>query len=642
MSKQMIEACVRVAAYIRVSTDRQDAQRQRAAIEAWAKARGYVITAWFEDLGYSRDLPHRRPDFLRMIAAIEQDQFGILIVDHRDRFGVRDQYDFGRWASILRDHDCELWSVAQGHLTGDDLGSQVIGAVESGKSSAEQVDLSWRVLGGMKLFAEKGEWLGGIPPYGYDVLCVAPDGSPKWVVRYNGHNTRLRIWPDGRVDPYDGRDNFPPKDLTDRLFLTPSDPERVDTVRLIFHWWTSESISVRGIATRLNDLGIPPVFGQAWYHFRVRKLLQNPVFASGLPSWGKESQGRFYTLERGERVRVKWVKGRPPGSRIRDRADHITPRDPQVQGQGLVDPAVWEAAQVKLAQLKGKSRAPKSSLLWISGLAYCWRCHTRMAGWTKDGGHRTYVCSSYRTYGRHNQYGCELHQVRHDVLEHYIDRYLADTGQAIETVLHANAEDLPELEDQETDARRVAYIKALHALWRAVRQAGKSPPDGQPWSLQTLVRVYQEDVGPDQLAAVQAKVAAKLAEMDRLVEQFAALTSKLAQDRANKRMETLEREINELQEQARPLDLAATATREELERREQATRAAREAMAGDSNRRKAQALGRVVARIVCRFDTELVKGRMRSFLREVTFEPLLGEVVSYAAEGSDRRRCSRR
>ena len=100
MSKQMIEACVRVAAYIRVSTDRQPAERQRASIEAWARARGYIITTWFEDLGYSRDLPHRRPDFLRMIEAIKQDKFDILVVDHSDRFGIRDQYDFGRWASI--------------------------------------------------------------------------------------------------------------------------------------------------------------------------------------------------------------------------------------------------------------------------------------------------------------------------------------------------------------------------------------------------------------------------------------------------------------------------------------------------------------------------------------------------------------
>jgi DNA invertase Pin-like site-specific DNA recombinase len=640
MSEQLIEACVRVAAYVRVSTDRQDGERQRASIGAWAKARGYTITTWFEDLGYSRDLPHRRPDFLRMIEAIKRDQFDILVVDHRDRFGVRDQYDFGRWASILRDHDCELWSVAQGHLTGDDLGSQVIGAVESGKSSAEQIDLSWRVLGGMRLYAERGEWLGGVPPYGYDVLAVGPDGTGKWRVRYDGHNKRLRVWPDGRVERYDGPDNFPPKDRDDRLFLVPSDPARVETVRRIFEWFTTEAVSVRGLATRLNDLHIPPVMGQAWYHFRVRKLLQNPVYKTGLPVWNKESQGRFHEMVDGERRRVKWVKGQPPPNRRRDGTDHVVPNK---EGQGLVDPAVWEAAQVKLAAFKGKTRAPKSPHLWISGLAYCWKCGKRMAGWTKDGGHRTYVCPSYRTYGRHNRHGCELHQVRHDVLEHYLDRYLRDTGQAIETVLTAGEEDLPEIEDRETDARRLAYLGALHALWRAVHRAGKTPPVGQPWTLPALVRIYQEEVGPDQLATVRAQLAAKLAGMDRLVEQFAAMTSKLAQDRANQKMEALEREITELQAQARPLDAAATGQREALERHEQAVRAAQQAISGDSNRRKAAAAGRVVARIVCRFETVPAgNGKVRSLLREVTFEPLLGEAVSYATEGAGTRGCCRR
>jgi hypothetical protein len=397
---------------------------------------------------------------------------------------------------------------------------------------------------------------------------------------------------------------------------------------------------VRGLATRLNDLHIPPVMGQAWYHFRVRKILQNPVYKTGLPVWNKESQGRFHEMVAGERRRVKWVKGQPPPNRRRDKADHVVPNR---EGQGLVDPAVWEAAQVKLAAFQGKTRAPKSPLLWISGLAYCWKCGKRMAGWTKDGGHRTYVCSSYRTYGKHNQYGCELHQVRHDVLEHYIDRYLQDTGQAIETVLTAREEDLPEIEDRETDARRLAYLKALHALWRAVHRAGKTPPPGQPWTLPTLVRIYQEEIGPGQLATVQAQLAAKLAEMDRLVEQFAALTSRLARDRANQKKEALEQEITELQSQARPLDEVATDHREALERREQAVRAAQQAIAGDSNRRKAAAVGRVVARIVCRFETVPAgNGKVRSLLREVTFEPLLGEAVRYATEGSDRPRWCRR
>src|SRR5262249_24707988 len=157
----------------------------------------------------------------------------------------------------------------------------------------------------------------------------------------------------------------------------PSDPSRIEIVRKIFAWFTTEAISVRGLATRLNDLHVPPIMGQAWYHFRVRKLLQNPVYKTGLPAWNKESQGRLHELVDGQRRRVTGAKGQPPPNRRRDRTDHVVPNG---ESQGLVDPAVWEAAQVKLAALQGKLRAPKSSHLWISGLVYCGKCGKRMAG----------------------------------------------------------------------------------------------------------------------------------------------------------------------------------------------------------------------------------------------------------------------
>jgi hypothetical protein len=97
-----------------------------------------------------------------------------------------------------------------------------------------------------------------------------------------------------------------------------------------------------------------------------------------------------------------------------------------------------------------------------------------------------------------------------------------------------------------------------------------------------------------------------------------------------------------LQTQARPLDEVTTEQKEALQRQERAVHAAQQAVAGDSNRRKA-AVGMVVARIVCRFDTEPTRnGRVRSLLREVTFEPLLGEQICNATDGADRRHCSRR
>jgi hypothetical protein len=50
------------------------------------------------------------------------------------------------------------------------------------------------------------------------------------------------------------------------------------------------------LLSQAYNLRIPPVMGQAWYHFRMRKILQNPVYKTGLPVWNKEPQGRFHEM----------------------------------------------------------------------------------------------------------------------------------------------------------------------------------------------------------------------------------------------------------------------------------------------------------------------------------------------------------
>src|SRR5437764_148719 len=109
----------RGAAYLRVSSDKQDHQSQRETIQGWADKRGLRVERWFEDTG-SRDLSYLRPNFQRLLRAVEDGQIDWIVVDAKDRFGTRNGYEFGKFACLLQEHDCELWSVAQGCLTADD------------------------------------------------------------------------------------------------------------------------------------------------------------------------------------------------------------------------------------------------------------------------------------------------------------------------------------------------------------------------------------------------------------------------------------------------------------------------------------------------------------------------------------------
>ena len=98
---------------------------------------------------------------------------------------------------------------------------------------------------------------------------------------------------------------------------------------------------------------------------------------------------------------------------------------------GIVSQATFEAAQ---ARLKPHTvRAPTNPDLWLSGIVFCAMCGGRMSGWhAKDRDPKlSYRCDTYVRLGKDNPTGCWPHLVSHDILLHWIDRYLADTSQVL-------------------------------------------------------------------------------------------------------------------------------------------------------------------------------------------------------------------
>ena len=57
------------AAYLRVSTDRQDTERQIQSVHSFETRNGVKIAQryWFEDHGWSRDMDRERPAFNRLL-----------------------------------------------------------------------------------------------------------------------------------------------------------------------------------------------------------------------------------------------------------------------------------------------------------------------------------------------------------------------------------------------------------------------------------------------------------------------------------------------------------------------------------------------------------------------------------------------
>ena len=243
--------------YLRCSSDTQDTLRQREDIER----SGLKIDQWLED-HESRDRAHKRPDFQQCLRAVQAGQVDTIVVQSLDRFGVRDAYEMGKFFSILRDHDCRLWTPAASNSMPrmmEPSSRRTVGALTSAREQREKAS---RVLTGNLTLARKGNFLGGYCPYGMDVVAFDAQGNEVWRVVYEGHDRRVKVYPDGRQERFDGKSNRPPKALHETLKYRPSIiAERLKYVILIFTWYVTEAFPPGKIAARLNDLGVSPVFG---------------------------------------------------------------------------------------------------------------------------------------------------------------------------------------------------------------------------------------------------------------------------------------------------------------------------------------------------------------------------------------------
>jgi hypothetical protein len=271
-----------------------------------------------------------------------------------------------------------------------------------------------------------------------------------------------------------------------------------------------------------------------------------------------------------------------------------------------------------------------------------------MIGWhqkTNKTAPYSYTCPSYRLYGRNNLTDCRLHKVNQKLIEQFVEQYLRETGEGLEALLATTADDGGQdfiaglLQEQE--GKQWQYIRELTKLWQQMKASGAKAPKGtdgkeQPWAVGSLCAAFRSQMSKKRAGIIE-QLAEKEEEMDHLVEQFAGLTSKIAREKANIKMETLEKEIVAIREQLRPLDEQVEGLREELLELERRVNEAREALAGDSNRKKAAAVRGVIRRIVCRFRHEKAGKQDRSILTQVMIEPIDGKDKTFVVNSAPER-----
>jgi len=381
-------------AYLRRSTDRQEQSLpdQEKAIRKYAAEHDLEIVRVYQDDAVSGTSTNGRRGFEQMFADSEQPgcAFRYILVYDVKRFSRGDNDEAGYHRHLLRQRGIEVIYVSE-NFAGNDT-DDLVCSTKQWLARQEAKELSKVTFRGLLTSAERGFWLGGVPPFGYDIQYESNDGIAL---------TRVRFLSDGRKEVYDTegkllrvvvrRERVAASDR-DKARLVPSSLERVELVRRIFNMYVREGKGLNAIAESLNGKGIPSPRarsgsksgGGSWSIGTLWSILRNPIY-TGAMVWNRRAKGKFHRVEAGrttERPRSEFAK-----THVSSERDWIV-----VPGahEPLIDRETFEAAQ-RLLKERAVKHCPggvlrvghvKNSPYLLTGLMRCSRCGYAYQGYS--------------------------------------------------------------------------------------------------------------------------------------------------------------------------------------------------------------------------------------------------------------------
>jgi len=428
----------RAVGYLRRSTDRQEQSipDQKKTIEAYAAEHDLRLAKFYVDDAISGTSTLGRRAFQQMIADAQKScrQFDKIIVYDVKRFGRIDNDEAGYYRHILRTHGVEVIYVTE-NFNGDTT-DDLLRPVKQWQARQESKDLSKVTIRGLLSKVEGGWWMGGTPPYGYDLRYENAAG---------GFLFTLRFMPDGSKQLLDEKDNITRtlakgESITiskrDQAKLALSDQERVKAVRQIFQMYAEQGKGYKSLADTLNRQSIATPRGPQWSYIykgkwtdtTIRSILVNPIYAGDMV-WNRRTDARFHRISKGRAIDRDNVHG----ARLvpNDESDWIVIRDAH---PGLISRRLFEQAKQRLENhpksieqrqiTHGRTWNGQRSRFILSGLLKCTLCGNRYQGVTRNKGRKRldgtavqnyyYGCGGYITKGTSI---CQINAIPKEILE---------------------------------------------------------------------------------------------------------------------------------------------------------------------------------------------------------------------------------
>ena len=198
----------------------------------------------------------------------ENKEFDILLTYMTDRIGRREEYSF--YINALYKAGIEVWTVKDGKIKNDEHTDSLITYIRFWQNEEESRKLSKRVKDALIDQVEKGRFVGGKAPYGYQLVETSEKDSHK----RNLHKMEI-------VE------------------------HQAEVVRKIYDLYIHKGYGYEKIAKELNKAGIPAITADKWKNGTVCSILKNPIYMGYYSIHRREKGKNFRRLDRKEWILSK-------------------------------------------------------------------------------------------------------------------------------------------------------------------------------------------------------------------------------------------------------------------------------------------------------------------------------------------------
>ncbi len=312
-----------VALYLRKSRKDKDLEengidtleRHEKILRDLAEQQGYIIGEVYKEC-VSGDSIDARPEMQRLLVDVHNNKWPAVLVVELERLARGDTKDQGAVAEAFKYSETLIVTPSKTYDPNDEFDEEYF---EFGlfMSRREYKTIKRRMQAGIKLSVLEGNYLGTMPPYGYDIVD-------------RGRRDRT---------------------------LAPN--AEAENVKMMYNWYANEGVSLCEISRRLTSMGIPSPRGLSyWSVYTVTKIIGNDIYA------GKVRHGRYKRVKEYDAETGKLRQVTRAGTDV-TMADGKHP--------ALVDFETWQAAQDRRSKNAPIKRG-KELQNGFAGLLRCAKC----------------------------------------------------------------------------------------------------------------------------------------------------------------------------------------------------------------------------------------------------------------------------